>query len=420
MSEITSMGIHLNTTPDRINAIVRIVLDFFANTPVEDLQQRVPKELGHVTAGEFAYAEQMLSSHGISDDDFHGNVEEFIGIFKQSLSRGELPPLPEGHPITIDLAENREILKLVANLQSAREDVKGTYEKLMQVSVHYTRKENQLFPLLEAKGFDKPSKVMWTMHDEIRKAIKVCRKLVLDDQTDQLSKMEPKMLKAVVGMVFKEEKILLPTALEMLSDQEWAQVARGSEEVGYCLIEEPQAWRSADENEPASPLEGENASNFTPPIPFSGPVSRSSAVGAINLDEGFLTPEQINLMLGHLPVDLTFVDEFDEVKYYNKAANRVFPRSAGIIGRKVKYCHPPKSVHIVEEIVDAFKSGEKSVADFWIQMKGHFLYIRYFAVRDGEGNYKGVIEVTQEVSGIKALEGERRLLDWGEPQKEKS
>ncbi len=121
-------------------------------------------------------------------------------------------------------------------------------------------------------------------------------------------------------------------------------------------------------------------------------------------------------MLGHLPVDITFVDEYDEVKFYNKAADRVFPRSAGIIGRQVKYCHPPKSVHIVEEIVDAFKSGEKDVADFWIQMKGHFLYIRYFAVRDAEGLYKGVIEVTQEVSGIRALEGEQRLLDWSKSE----
>ncbi len=414
MSEMISMGTHLNTTPDRINTIVKMVLDFFENTPLADLKKRVPTELGDITAGEFAYAEQMLSSHGISDDDFHGNVEELIGIFKQSLSKGEMPPLPEGHPITTDLAENREIIKLVANLKGDRLDVPGTYEKLMQVSVHYTRKENQLFPLLEEKGFDKPSKVMWTMHDDIRKAIKGCRQLALDNQTKQLAEMEPQMLMAVAGMVFKEEKILLPTALEMLTDLEWGQVARGSEEVGYCLIKKPVFWEPKGHDETTSPMgHGDNADSVAP-VPFVGPGPRAGAVGAINLDEGFLTPEQINLMLGHLPVDITFVDEYDEVKYYNKAADRVFPRSAGIIGRQVKYCHPPKSVHIVEEIVDAFKSGEKNVADFWIQMKGNFLYIRYFAVRDGEGNYKGVIEVTQEVSEIRSLEGERRLLNWGD------
>lgn len=413
MSEMISMGTHLNTTPDRINTIVKLVLDFFENTPLEDLKNRVPVELGDITAGEFAYAEQMLTSVGISDDAFEGNVEDLIGIFKKSLDKGELPPLPAGHPVTTDLAENREILKLVANLKGERQDVPGTYEKLMQITIHYTRKENQLFPLFEAKGFDKPSKVMWTMHDNIRKAIKACHQLILNNETDKLAEMEPKMLMAVAGMVFKEEKILLPTGLEMLTDQEWAQVARGSEEVGYCLIEKPPVWEPQGQGKPAEYMPLNTTTDGPTPIPFSGPGPRASAVGAINLDEGFLTPEQINLMLGHLPVDITFVDEYDEVKYYNKAADRVFPRSAGIIGRQVKYCHPPKSVHIVEEIVDAFKSGEKSNADFWIQMKGHFLYIRYFAVRDDAGKYKGVIEVTQEVGEIRALEGEQRLLDWG-------
>ncbi len=413
MSEMISMGTQLNTTPDRINIIVKLVLDFFDNTPLEDLKKRVPIELGNITAGEFAYAEQMLSSHGVSDDDFHGSVEELIGIFKKSLSEGQMPPLPEGHPITVDLAENREIMKLVANLKGSRNDIAGTYEKLTQVTVHYTRKENQLFPLLEAKGFDKPSKVMWTMHDDIRKAIKGCHQLLKENNTEQLTKMEPLMIMALAGMVFKEEKILLPTALEMLSEQEWGQVARGSEEVGYCLIEKPQTWQPKGNKPAHNPMDHTGTTDGPEPVPFEGSGPRASAVGAINLDEGYLTPEQINLMLGHLPVDITFVDEYDEVKYYNKAADRVFPRSAGIIGRQVKYCHPPKSVHIVEEIVDAFKSGERSVADFWIQMKGHFLYIRYFAVRDGAGKYRGVIEVTQEVSEIRALEGEQRLLDWG-------
>ncbi len=414
MSELISMGTHLNTTPERTNAIVKLVLDFFKNTPLEELKKRVPVELGNVTAGEFAYAEQMLSSHGISDDDFHGNVEELIGIFKQSLASGEMPHLPPGHPVTTDLAENREILKLVANLKGDREDIIGTYEKLMQVSIHYTRKENQLFPLLESKGFDKPSKVMWTMHDNIRKAIKGCRQLAQDNQAEKLAKMEPNLIMALSGMVFKEEKILLPTALEMLSEEEWGSVARGSEEVGYCLIEKPATWQPSGKSQTFDPLTDRNNEKDAPAVPFEGPGPRTSAVGAINLDEGFLTPEQINLMLGFLPIDVTFVDEYDEVKYYNKAADRIFPRSAGIIGRQVKYCHPPKSVHIVEEIVDAFKAGEKSVADFWIQMKGHFLYIRYFAVRDEAGNYKGVLEVTQEVSEIRALEGEQRLLDWGD------
>lgn len=415
MSEAISMGAYINTTPVRINAIVSIILGFFENVPTEELKKRVRDELGEVSSGEFAYAEQMLSNKGISDDDFHGNVEELIMIYKQSLEATKLPDLPAGHPVTVFLAENRELEKLLANLKGPRADLEETYEKLLQIDNHYVRKENQLFPLLEAKGFDKPSQVMWTIHDEIRAAVKGCRKLLTDGRHDELAQMEPKMIHGLAGMIFKEEKILLPVSLEMLTDDEWGQVARGTEELGMFLIDRPEPWAPRDDvsHRPESPTEEFTAGGDRPkPIPFKGPGARTSAVGAINLDEGFLTPEQINLMLGHLPVDITFVDEFDEVKYYNKGAERVFPRSAGIIGRQVKYCHPPKSVHVVEEIVDAFKSGARDNADFWIQMRGHFLYIRYFAVRDEAGNYRGVIEVTQEVSGIRNLEGEQRLLDW--------
>jgi len=125
-----------------------------------------------------------------------------------------------------------------------------------------------------------------------------------------------------------------------------------------------------------------------------------------------LTAEQINLLLKHLPVDITYVDDGDAVAYYSDTDDRIFPRSAGIIGRKVSKCHPPKSVHIVERIVQAFKSGERDMAEFWITLNDRFVLIRYFAVRDTEGTYRGTIEVSQDITDIKRLEGEQRLLDW--------
>jgi len=148
------------------------------------------------------------------------------------------------------------------------------------------------------------------------------------------------------------------------------------------------------------------------PVPFIGGGKASSQAGAINLDVGAITPEQINLIFKHMPFDVTYVDENDEVRYYNKGEDRVFPRSPGIIGRQVKYCHPPKSVHIVEKIVDAFKSGERNEANFWINFKDKFVYIQYFAVRDNNGNYKGVLEITYDAKTVRSLKGEQRLLDW--------
>ena len=125
-----------------------------------------------------------------------------------------------------------------------------------------------------------------------------------------------------------------------------------------------------------------------------------------------MTVEQVNMMLKHLPVDISFVDENDEVRYYSATKDRIFPRSPGVIGRKVQNCHPPKSFAMVQKILDEFRAGRRDKADFWIQMKGRFLLIQYFAVRDEQGVYKGTLEVSQDVTDIRKLEGQKRLLDW--------
>jgi DUF438 domain-containing protein len=127
---------------------------------------------------------------------------------------------------------------------------------------------------------------------------------------------------------------------------------------------------------------------------------------------GQLTLEQVNLIFTHLPVDLSFVDETDEVRFYSEGPERIFPRTPEVIGRKVQNCHPPKSVHMVQAILDEFRAGKQDTAEFWIEMQGKFLHIRYFAIRDRDGEYRGCLEVSQDVTGIRALEGERRLLQW--------
>jgi hypothetical protein len=134
--------------------------------------------------------------------------------------------------------------------------------------------------------------------------------------------------------------------------------------------------------------------------------------GKLSLDEGYLNLEQINLMLRNLPVDLSFVDANDKVAYYSATDERIFPRSPGVIGREVKNCHPPKSVHIVEKIMSEFKAGNKDTAEFWIQLHGKFIHIRYFAIRNVRGEYVGTLEVSQDITNIRNLEGNKRLLDW--------
>jgi len=138
----------------------------------------------------------------------------------------------------------------------------------------------------------------------------------------------------------------------------------------------------------------------------------SAPEGVLQLENGSLYKEEIEAVLNALPVDISFVDANDTVKYFNKADKRIFVRTRAVIGRKVQLCHPQKSVHIVNKILEAFKTGKKDSAEFWITMNNRLIHIRYFAVRDKDGKYLGTMEVTQDLTDIKKIEGQKRLLDW--------
>ena len=419
------MGSYLKSEPGRIDAIMSIVADFFEGKELDYLTKRFENELhGKISPGEFALAEQKMEDHGISNAQFEEKIDDLLKIFKSSLEKVSVKDLPVGHPLDTFIKENEAIKVLLADMrQNAKNvDIKNVdtdywteaYDKLGQVNTHYLRKENQLFPFLEKKGFDKPSTVMWALHDDIRSMIKFYRSMLDEQKYEELFETQEMMLNAVEDMIFKEEKILWPTSLELISDEEWSEIRAGEEEVGYCLIETPPMWSAKKWQHPYQKMETEamQTAETVQPVPFKASGKGKAAVGGINLEVGSVTPEQINLIFKHLPFDVTYVDENDEVRYYNKGEDRVFPRSPGIIGRQVKYCHPPKSVHIVEKIVDAFKSGERSEANFWINFHDKFVYIQYFAVRDNEGNYKGVLEITYDATTVRSLEGEQRLLDW--------
>lgn len=236
---------------------------------------------------------------------------------------------------------------------------------------------------------------MWALQDDIRHFIKDVKKRAADNAMERVA-IEA-LVKMVNDMIYKEERTLFPMALEILSEDEWAKVSKGEEEVGFAWIAPEAAWKPDAESVQQSLLE--------------------EKIGSLNLNTGQLAPDQVNLMFMHLPVDVSFVNEHDEVIYYSATPDRIFPRSPGVIGRKVQNCHPPKSLGVVQQILDEFRAGRRGFADFWIQMKGRFILIRYFAVRDGNGAYRGCLEVSQDVTEIRKLEGQRRLLGWNEEEK---
>ena len=312
--------------------------------------------------------------------------------------------LSEGHPIRTYLHETELIQNLLEEIM--RTDPETEYQKfynlfnhLSTVEKRFVRKENQLFPFLELRGWTNPSQNMWSFHDTIRDMFRLVRKN-LEDKDPLAAKENMVYIEDNLHRLLNVEyNILFARALELLTEEDWIKMRQGEDEIGWMLSSPP----------PTYP----NESGYVHPSMDTS--IRTDVVfdeKAQHYDEGYMTIEQVNLLLKTLPIDITFVDEYDKVIFYNRGEERVFPRSAGIIGREVKFCHPPKSVGTVLKIVEAFRAGTQNEANFWFNYRGRLIYVRSFAVRDAQKNYKGVIEMSQDITDIKLIEGERRLLEW--------
>ncbi len=381
----------------------------------------------NVSAEEIVSMEQALMEEGLPVEEIQRLCEVHIAVFQTSLEKRGRPEKVSGHPIHTYMAENKAAKAALKKLSAAARPLALTWtrdqaalglfdvalQNFSELLIHYTRKENQLFPFLEAKGFVAPSKVMWAKHDEIRALFKEAEKLRKTADWKKLRRALSLLSSKVKKMFFMEEHILLPEAVRRLSEKDWVAVRRGEGAIGYAWIKPGDEWDPdiAEAKRAAQPSPADTAASPNKPE-LTKQAEPADMPGALRLGEGWLTREQIDLMLKALPLDISFVDEHDRVLYYSDNAERLFPRSPAIIGRNVANCHPPKSVHIVKRIVEAFRAKTKNFAEFWIEMKGRFIHIRYFPVYDESGAYRGTLEVSQDATALRALKGERRLLDW--------
>ena len=311
--------------------------------------------------------------------------------------------LAEGHPVRIYFQENDLINSLLEEITATKpyeefQKYINIFNQICTIEKRFARKENQLFPYLEKIGWVGPSQGMWSFHDNLREQIKLLRKYIEDRDFDKIETNTPYLVSGIYRLMGVEETILFPNALDLLSDKDWISMRAGEEEIGWMLAETPAPFPAVAYVHPSKDFEKRE-------LTFS--LENTS-----HYDEGYMTVEQVNLLLRTMPLDITYVDENDKVIFYNRGEDRVFPRSAGIIGREVKFCHPPKSVDTVLKILEAFRKGTQNESSFWINYKDRLIYIRYFAVRDADKNYKGVIEMSQDITDIKNIEGEKRLLDW--------
>ena len=393
---------------ERKEVLKGIILDIHAGVEMDILRDRFAELVKDVSATEIAEIEQLLIDEGLPESEVKRLCDVHVEVFKQSLDEKDIPRPPAGHPVHTFMVENRASENIMVDIDNVLCEIPGIatkvdmvrhgeklstlLEKLALIENHYVRKENQLFPKLESYEVTGPSSVMWALHDDIRMAIKIARKELAEGNPKAVTSLNEVII-TIRDMIYKEEHILYPMSLETLTDRDWLDVRDGESEIGYSWIEPMVEW--------------------TPDIAEEDQkVIGAAVMGTVALDTGALTPEQVNLMLKYLPVDITFVDENDRVAFYSAGKHRVFPRSSGIIGREVKRCHPPTSVHVVENILHSFKNKEKDEAEFWINMGDKKIHIRYYPMFDADGNYKGTIEVTQDITEIQKLKGDRLLLDW--------
>ncbi len=410
------MSENLNNNKARKEELGRIInvlneADDYAAVQKE-IRKDFKKLLDTLSPEEVAEAEQALIAEGVPVEEVQKLCELHVDTFHEALKNaskrtGSGNEKISGHPVANYKAENKALKSQIHSFSSALKKLRRSndfsifdtaLESISKIEIHYTRKENQLFPFLENTGFSGPSNVMWGKHDEIRDILRNLRRASQESNAAECISTGRELIPKLKRMVFMEEKILYPTALRKLPESAWSEIRKGEAEIGYAWIKPGNLWAPELSVHSAGSEEGVRAG------------STSKTDDAVNLSTGRLTAEQINLMLTNLPVDITYVDENDKVRYFSQGKERLFPRSPGIIGRSVQNCHPPKSVHIVQKIVDDFKTGKRDVAEFWIQMGGKFIHIRYFPLFEGD-LYKGVLEVSQEISHIRGLEGEKRLLD---------
>lgn len=383
---------------EKIETLRNIIKDLHAGGNVDELKKRFNELIEDVSPVEIPRMEQKLIDEGMPQEEITRLSSLHVQIFKEALEAHEKIDMPPGHPIHTFMKENAEaehlcgrIMSLVdeTELESSNE-IHSLLKELSKINFHYLRKENQLFPRLEAHNISGPTQVMWTIHDEIRASLKEER----GTSGNTLMVQARDVVTAIRDMIFKEESILFPLCRDTLTEAEWVLVKEGEHEIGYSWIEPEEGWTPTVDS-----AVGETGGKDRPE-------------GFIPLDTGLIPLQSLNLMLKHLPVDIQFVDQDDFVAYYSDTPVRIFPRSPGVIGREVRKCHPPKSVEVVSRILEEFKEGTRDDAEFWITLNQRFLYIKYIAVRDDQGAYVGTLEVSQDITELRKLEGQKRLLDW--------
>lgn len=404
----------------RKNVLKHLILQLHQGKAPDEVRPQLLRLLGRVPYSEVVAVEQELISEGMPASEILELCDLHSAAMKGAIDASHEKSVPPGHPVHTFKKENEALLgelalteKLFAEIRSLPDSADATeqagqlrvrFSRLADVDKHYSRKENLLFPFLEKKGVTGPPTVMWGKDDEVRELIKGAMEslesttgLTAEEAGGIIELVLKPAAEGIREMIFKEEEILFPMCLDKLTEAEWYSIHAQSPEIGFCIYDPTDRWKPEGVAE----------------VDREAPAEES-----VRFSTGSLTPTELETILNTIPFDLTFVGADDTVKYFTHGRERIFARNRAIIGRKVQMCHPPDSVHIVQQILDDFKAGRQDRAPFWITLNGKFIHIEYFAVRDENGQYLGTLEVSQDLTEKRALSGQQRLLSYAQDKSE--
>ena len=402
-----------NSSEQRKELLKHMILQLHEGIAPQEIRKRLAELMQKIPYGEVVEVEQELINEGLPESEVLRLCDIHTEALEGSIDLTGAKIVPPGHPVDTFQKENRELEGVMTRLnelfekreerisvvgvETYRNNLRSLFNSLMDVDKHYRRKENLLFPFLEKYGITGPPTVMWGKHNETRELLKsAMESLLAPGSNPELLKnitgmqLQP-AVKAVADMIMKEEEILFPMTMDKLTEENWYEIYRQTNEIGYCLYDPKIEWKP----------EGIHLAE-----------NKSADDNTIHLPSGKLSVEELMSILNTVPFDLTFVDKEDKVKYFTQGKERVFDRNRAILGRDVRMCHPPSSVHVVEQILGDFKSGKAESSPFWIQMQGKFIHIEYFAIRNDAGEYLGTLEVSADLTEKRALGGEQRILSY--------
>ena len=426
---------------DRIHILRDILLDLHHGASPESVQERFNASFAGVSAIEISLMEHELmnSDTGITFEDVMELCNVHANLFKDAVAGVDLAESDHpGHPVRVFKDENlalraalirvRRLLDSYAESDesSSQEEIsKGLQRQLDllgQFDRHYQRKEELFFPIMEAYGHDAPPKVMWGVDDQIRDLFEGVRKAAV--QLPQIDIQEVQeafetFAQEFESMIFKEESILLMILLETFTQDDWLRIAAESPVYGYAIIRPSEKWQPQRERfEAASPVQPADQNQQiidTPQGRFTIQFTPNEAGEQVNrttaqpFGNGYLSVEEANLILNHLPLEITFVNKEDIFQYYNDstpAEEMIFKRTPSQVGRHVELCHPPKLLPRVKKIFAALRSGKKDKFEMWFksESRGQFVHVTYAAVRDAQGEFQGVLEYVQDIAPFRAID----------------